>query len=406
MNTTNATKENYIQVQASNFEMYFSLIDTVPGIFFSIFLGAFSDRHSRKLPMIIPLVGCTISSVAMVFCAYFMAEIPPEFLLLTSIPKGLSGGIISAMVAALSYVSDTSAPEKRTVRVAAVEGVFLLGQPIGTLTGGYIYQYSYVLVFAIGATCYFISILYILTFIRETRLTQPIKSENVSFCRKFFNLTSYKETLTTFFKKREGNARFYILTLLGVMTFMFLPYIGQSSIAYLFLRLKFGWDLTTYSYFGSLSSVCSSLGLIFGAVVLVRLMQLNDMILAAIGILFAIAVSLSFAFINSSSMIYLVCIPLSLSGIASLAVRATISKLVPRDEQGKVFSVMGSFEATVPFLASLLYSQVYNATEATYPEAVFLMSAAIFIIPMILIIIVSVDMFRRNAYTSLNAFEK
>ncbi len=57
--------------------------------------------------------------------------------------------------------------------------------------------------------------------------------------------------------------------------------------------------------------------------------------------------------------------------------RNKVSKLIPSNEVGKVFSVLSTLEATMPFFGSLVYSNIFAATLATYPGAIFLMSAAI-----------------------------
>jgi PCFT/HCP family folate transporter-like MFS transporter 1/3 len=62
-------------------------------------------------------------------------------------------------------------------------------------------------------------------------------------------------------------------------------------------------------------------------------------------------------------------------GLISIMIRSMISKLVSKDEVGKVFSFVASGEATMPLIAAPLYNLVYSCTVSTYPGTVYVMSS-------------------------------
>ena len=60
-----------------------------------------------------------------------------------------------------------------------------------------------------------------------------------------------------------------------------------------------------------------------------------------------------------------------------------ISRSVHPQEFGKIFAIMSSTESVVPMIGSAIYSEVYLATvEGKLPGAVYLMSAAILVVPL------------------------
>lgn len=87
-----------IQKYVSNLNIYGSLIENVPSIIMVLFLGPWSERNGRKLPMIIPLLG-HICSVSMYILNYYFTSWPAEYILFASIPLGLCGGTATLLMA-------------------------------------------------------------------------------------------------------------------------------------------------------------------------------------------------------------------------------------------------------------------------------------------------------------------
>jgi MFS family permease len=87
-----------IQKYVSNLNIYGSLIENVPSIIMVLFLGPWSERNGRKLPMIIPIIG-HICSVSMYILNYYFTSWPAEYILFASIPLGLCGGSATLLMA-------------------------------------------------------------------------------------------------------------------------------------------------------------------------------------------------------------------------------------------------------------------------------------------------------------------
>jgi hypothetical protein len=57
-----------------------------------------------------------------------------------------------------------------------------------------------------------------------------------------------------------------------------------------------------------------------------------------------------------------------------------VSRSVVKSELGKVFSLLASLEAAVPLFAAPLFTFVYNNTLSSFPGAVFLVQAGLFVL--------------------------
>ena len=57
--------------------------------------------------------------------------------------------------------------------------------------------------------------------------------------------------------------------------------------------------------------------------------------------------------------------------------RSLITKCVDPDEVGKIFSIVGAFQAFLPFASSPLFGFLYRATVATFPAAFLFLVAAL-----------------------------
>jgi hypothetical protein len=64
--------------------------------------------------------------------------------------------------------------------------------------------------------------------------------------------------------------------------------------------------------------------------------------------------------------------------------RATLSKFIPTNEQGKVMSFLACLESISPLVAAPLYTMVYTSTFEVMPGAIFLLTAALTLVPILI----------------------
>lgn len=90
---------------------------------------------------------------------------PVEYIIYTaSIPGALTGADVAIFAAAFAYISDVSTVENRTIRVTILDVCYLSTMPIGVALGSYLFSKvvdrSYIIMFAINASCLAAAILY------------------------------------------------------------------------------------------------------------------------------------------------------------------------------------------------------------------------------------------------------
>lgn len=68
-----------------------------------------------------------------------------------------------------------------------------------------------------------------------------------------------------------------------------------------------------------------------------------------------------------------------------------MSKVIDRNEVGKVFSLMTALDTTAPMFSSTLYTFVFKYTIDSYPGTVFQMTALLMFIP--IMIVMWIDLF-------------
>ena len=91
-----------IQRYVSNLNIYGSLIEHIPSMFFVLFIGPFSDKHGRKILMIVPLIGKSLSTLINM-ANYYAVSLPAEYLLFADVSAGLLGGMITFIMGVNKY---------------------------------------------------------------------------------------------------------------------------------------------------------------------------------------------------------------------------------------------------------------------------------------------------------------
>ena len=70
----------------------------------------------------------------------------------------------------------------------------------------------------------------------------------------------------------------------------------------------------------------------------------------------------------------------SLGGVISIGVRTYISKIVPSNELGKVFTLLSVIDSTTPMLASAVLTYVFRLTIDWFPGTSFVLCAILLLI--------------------------
>ncbi|CAG0882326.1 unnamed protein product [Darwinula stevensoni] len=354
-----------VQQETSDYNLYRSLVESLPAIISSFFLGPWSDEYGRKPAIILSLLGALLSGLGYLLVG-LVPSYGPEFMLIPAVISGLSGGVVAFLMAIFSYIGDTTPLEIRSAHVALTDASRYMGAPLGMLASGYIYKrWGSVAIFGTGATVIFLALVYVTIYIKE-----PHNAERKSFkvsCTRLCQGHHARDYLKTVLRRRDGYQRTEILCLLATMCLWLIPFSGT---------------------------------VIFVPILSYKL-KMPDYLLGILSSLSYCANMLVTGFAVSSWHMYYGTGLGCLRGIGTISIRSMLSKIVLNDElgnliffpvlvsasPGKIYSVLASCEAAIPLFATAIYTQLYVATVATIPGASYFLCAAIIILPIIMFLV-------------------
>ncbi|XP_053690728.1 proton-coupled folate transporter [Sabethes cyaneus] len=374
--------ENYqdikkqVQITTSTFHMWNNIAMYVVPIILALFLGAWSDRRGRKLPLILGLTGKLIYSV-MIVVNTRMTSWPVEYIIYTAtIPSVLTGADIAIFASCFAYISDVTTVADRTIRITILDATYLSTMPIGVAIGSLIYNRtakSFTVLFAINATLLLLSIIYSIIRLKSRTTDRQVSITELRWYRMpgdFFDRQHVVQSLKTFFKKRTMNRRIYLYILMIAMSFYTFQR-DEKPKMYLYTQLRFNWDADLYSYFKTYQSAAYVVMMILGVPFFTKILQFRDTIIIMIGAMAHATARFFYIFARVDWLLYVGASVSSLGPVVAPVLRSMISKMVPSEERGIIFSFLSVFDNAVPLFSGVLYTQVYNASINTYPQAFF-----------------------------------
>ncbi|XP_057320087.1 proton-coupled folate transporter-like isoform X2 [Microplitis mediator] len=377
-----------IQPHASYIIMSTSLIKSILPALLILFFGPWSDKYGRK-PLI--LIGHFVPLCKfIILCILSSFDTNPWLYLLAYVPTALLGSVL--LLATTCYVSDTTHPEKRAWHLACIQACVQGGQLIGTFTGAFIFkQIGYTYLFTIAALISISSVVYVVFVVPES-----IKNNSNEKWGNPFNLSSVKQLVLTCTTKRDGLNRGLLWSCLIILSLFRIFNNGNTNVIYLFVKAHLGWDIVQYSMFNSLSIVIAIIGTFGGVKVMKHYIGLTDVNMIILGSLSGFSAAMCISFTTKSWHMYLeVCLGFFI-GIILPTTRSLLSKSAPKDDSGKVFSLMSFLDVVLPLGSAPLYSLLYSSYLSVYPSPVYLMSSGIFILIISVSILIHLKYIKEN----------
>lgn len=124
-----------LQVTVSEFHQWNDIAGHVVPIVLALFMGAWSDKRGRKLPLLLGLLGKVYYST-MIVLNTTQNTWPVENIIYTAtLPSALTGADVAIFAAAFAYISDITTQKSRTLRVTILEVCYLAAMPAGIALG-------------------------------------------------------------------------------------------------------------------------------------------------------------------------------------------------------------------------------------------------------------------------------
>jgi PCFT/HCP family folate transporter-like MFS transporter 1/3 len=219
-----------------------SLPQNVLPLILVLFIGAWSDRNGRKIPMVAVLIAYVIQDLGLILCS----EVRSTWLtsswtivVLTSLVPGLVGGDQSFGMTVFNHITDTSTDDERTFLNGCAMAFIFGGVAFGYLLGGlattlltYTEIFLCTMVIELGVLAY-------IWFYLEDRKGTSSSASGIdantqgygflSTLKSFGDLNLVRDTFQTIFKRRDGKVRMALFLLVLAHIFAQTPWMGKKN---------------------------------------------------------------------------------------------------------------------------------------------------------------------------------
>ncbi|XP_026284774.1 proton-coupled folate transporter isoform X1 [Frankliniella occidentalis] len=390
-------EQNRVQVEVSSFHQYNGIVSNVVPFLLAPFLGSWSDRRGRKIPLLMGLAGQTYY-----FAMFTLVTMQPTWRLemvlgLASFPAALTGTNLAIFAAAFSYMADITSTADRTLRIAILDGTYLASMPTGIALGSFVFSSvvnkSYTWMFAISTCILACALLYSCVRLKWRTADSQRSLKGVNICSDFFDWKHVTESIRAVIRPRVNHGRLYLVLIIlsmGLYTFQR----NERQMSYLYTQKKFGWTQSEYSNFRTFQTAFYVVVTFLGAPSLTKLCGLKDSVIVLMGAPAHAIARVVFAVAEVPWIFYLGAAVSSLGPTVAPVLRSMTSKVVSIEERGKIFAILTVADSAVPLVSTVIYSQVYNATVEVYPAAIYWVTVASMALVFIFILFVHLSMKR------------
>lgn len=339
------------------------------------------------------------------------------------------GSFWVGMTLSFSYVATNSTKENRVVRFLTLEIAFFFALAVGNLLGGQLLKRqswiggnelrNYSATFLIGIVCSIISMVWTIFRIKNDTIvddeTKIIENENLDDAninfdganedgnesRKilsnnllhfiFIDVLNPKRVIDSFkaiVAKRKPGLRVQIILLMSAHIAIQLEQIGMWKIMFNYTQRMYYWNFEMFSFVSVIATLTGPIVTMIAIPFLSRVMKLSDIEMGLVGTVSMILATTCAGAILTPIGFYLRILFGSMGNAANIAIRSKMSKIIESNEATKIFAAMTTIEVTCPFIAAVLYTNVYNATIATYPSLFIQMSTASLLVPFFIFIFI------------------
>ncbi|XP_017043048.1 proton-coupled folate transporter [Drosophila ficusphila] len=352
-------------------------------IILALFLGSFSDRRGRKLPLLMGLVGKFVYSSMVVVNARMPTWPVQNIIYSATLPSALTGADVAIFASCFAYISDISTLQQRTIRVTILDVVYLSAMPLGVALGSHlfynVFDQSYADMFTVNASLIALAIIYSLCALKWQTTPKQRSLRELGCCGfwgDFFDKQHVKDSLAVLVKSRKGHRRSFLIILLVSMA-LYTFQRDEGQYLYMYTLDKFDWDVSAYSNFKTFKSSAYVIAMLLAVPLMNKVLGWRDTTIIFIGTWAHSIARLFFYFATNTDLLYAGAVVCSLGPIVGPMIRAMTSKIVPTSERGKVFALLSVCDNAVPFISGVCYSQLYRATKSNnYGGNVFMLTIA------------------------------
>lgn len=238
-----------------------------------------------------------------------------------------------------------------------------------------------------------VCLLYIVACVKET-----VRAPSSAQSSHIISRQSVRDIWCLVASPRRDRNRLDVLLVLGLDAALSIASAGSTAVLKPFLHSTFQWSLTECMFFLAVQKYAThaTIGVLLPLGLLVLRWHVTS--IAIVGVAFQLVSLAALAFAHFIRDVY-VSVSLGLpGGVIAWVVPAISSRLVERDEQARIFSLIACINTGVPTLAMPLAAATFRATRKHWPGAWFALAAVLYLMPLAVLMVLR----RRQAAAAID----
>ncbi|XP_036196688.1 proton-coupled folate transporter isoform X1 [Myotis myotis] len=363
-----------VETLTSHWTLYMNVGGFLVGLFSSTLLGAWSDCVGRRPLLVLASLGLLLQALVSILVVQLQLHV--GYFVLGRILCAFLGDFSGLLAAGFASVADVSSHRNRTIRMALLEACIGVAGMVASLIGGHWLQaQGYANPFWLA-----LALLIFMTFYAAFCFGETVMEPKPA---RLFTFRHHRSIVQLYTAPAPDKSRKHLALYSLVIFVVITVHFGAQDILTIYeLSRPLCWDSKLIGYGSAarhLPYFTSLLGL--------WLMRfcLTDTWVAEIGLAFNILGMVVFAFATITPLMFTGYGLLFLSLVITPIVRAKLSKLVSKSEQGALFSAVACVNGLAMLMASSIFNSLYPATLNFMKGFPFLLGAGLLFIPAILI---------------------
>ncbi|KAF8355991.1 hypothetical protein PRIPAC_97614 [Pristionchus pacificus] len=379
-------------------DQQYDYINTPVSIVMGVVYGSYSDKHGRKLPMLIGLVSVMLSTSLKMLMYSEVTDWPLEWTYPMASFCGLFGDWSLTMTCVNSYLTDIFPDKKQlSFRMVVISIIFSLGNFGGAqFTDLLLNVVDMITILGISLGLTALSFLYGVFILRPTnpthivlkeeeagvvesdeeQLIEPPKETILETTKNAF--LSLWFALRIFIVKRRDYRRLF-LYMCFIANFLDQFVFGEEkSLLGTYTKLApFNWGTHEWAQYKSLRPIVQIIGMTIGLALLKKVFKFRDTLCICLAIASMASCVLLIGLAQSSWMIYVSMIPEAFHGLLNPLTFTFMSCIVRPDEIGKAYAVSSIAQELAKLAQTAILQNIYTATVDWYQGFVWLLMAGV-----------------------------
>ncbi|KAK8119406.1 uncharacterized protein PG998_004032 [Apiospora kogelbergensis] len=357
-------------------------------------LGSLSDRYGRNRLLAIASIGGVLNEIVTILCAKYPESLDYHWILFGAFLDGITGSFTAGGIIGTAYTSDCSSPSKRGVYIGYLQACLFTGVALGPLIAGYLVKWTGTLlsIFYVALASHIIFMLFIW-------LVMP---ESLSKKRQMLARQKHRQEEDALAERLHSRVRSRLLLDWLPAIFMANPLAplkmlvpggaGHGRLRRNMIILAFMDTIIFFVRVVALLGVFPLVNYIFRVRPLQRrrresglhILETNsgmdelDVWLLRIALVSDVTGIIGYCLVRTPQLFIMSGVLTSFGGLGGAVIQSSITKHVPAERVGSLLGALGLLHALGRVFAPMMFNGIYAATVETFPQAFFVLLAALF----------------------------